>query len=695
MPKLNEVKRKEISEFFSTAIVQAETNRTGMRDEIKTYWSRHFGTYSCKSDKQSPFVGAADIQTGVVKINDAVLEARFYTALNTLTFCGMMARTSQEANAAAKKCEDFINNYWKHKSGVLQVLADAFQYNVVEGTMFLDIVPDNIKSKKKKKYKRGMIKGLVDSVMGYLKDDQNNMITDDVPVTDFIGARWKNRPSLKILEIGSATNIQDLQGIALEYELTPSEIVAKKKNEGWYDIDKVIDIKQLNVQPTTNEVTADNENEEKNDYQGFDDTLTSKKKFYRVWCKYDTNNSGEVDNYILDFHKDTMTLVNDEENPLFNGRFPVVSSPFYRIAGRIRGQGQPQRLGALNDENDILHDQIIDNNSLMNSLCGTAIPQKGFDPDKIKLVLGKMIPVMSHDAIKLFDLKNRLIDAQYIGQAINVLIERTSLVSDYSMGRESQVNKNPTARGTAMILREASMNLTPMMQNLQMALVDALKQTLDCLYEFMPPEGIKYSKTDVKMSPEGEPIENTEEIIIKREDLEFRDEFEITVLSGAVEVMLDAERQTAMMLLQTFGNDQSGEINVSSIKKNYIEVFAPRQAKEFWRSPQEVQMLKMIQAKAQELQMREAKVMELEQTLGEARNQVIGQHAQMEEQRFIMDMERQGIPQERQQELIAQFRQEFINRNMAERNGNKPPVPQPKVPQPEVPQNAQPDAPMM
>jgi hypothetical protein len=398
-------------------------------------------------------------------------------------------------------------------------------------------------------------------------------------------------------------------------------------------------------------------------------------------------------------------LVYDEDNPLFNGRFPVVTSPFYRIAGRIQGQGQPQRLSSLNDEYDTLHNQVIDNNSLMNSLCGTAIPQKGFDPDKIKMVLGKLIPVMSHDAIKLFDLKNRLIDSQYIGNAINTLIERTSLVSDYSMGRESQTNKNPTARGTAMILREMSMNLTPMMQNLQIALIDGIKQTLDCMYEFMPAEGIKYSHTETKVGEDGVPVENTEDVIIKREDLEFRDEFEITVLSGAVEVMLDAERQTAVMLLQMFGNDQSGEINVSAIKKNAIDVLAPRQTKEFWRSPQEVQMLKMIQAKAQELQQRESMVMQLEQTLGEAKNQVLGEHAQLEEQKFIMDMERQGVPPEKQQELIARFRQEFINRKMAERNGNNPPMPQPQnsgvpkpiVPTPEVPTGTtvSPEEPMM
>jgi hypothetical protein len=699
MPKLSEEKRKEIAKYFTGVISQAENNRSGMVDDIKEYWSRHFGEYSCKDDKSSPFVGASDIQTGVIKISDAVLEARFYAALNTLKFCSMMANTTKESNESAKKLEGFINNYWKHKSDVITVLADAFQYNVVEGSMFLDIVPDNIKTKKKKKYKRGMIQGMLNRFMGYISGSEGNLEIEDVPVTDFIGAKWKNRPTLKILYDNSASTIQDCQWIALEYTLTPSQIYAKQKNEGWYDVDQIIDPKTLNILPES-QTPTETESEEKNDYSGFEDTLSNKKKFYSVWCKYDVNNDGEMESFKLEFFKDNMTLVHDEQDPLFNGRFPVVSSPFYRIAGRIQGQGQPQRLAALNDEYDTLHNQAIDNNSIMNSMCGTAIPQKGFEPDKLKIILGKFIPVMSHDAIKMFDFTNRMIDTQYIGNAINVLIERTSLVSDYSMGRESQTNKNPTARGTAMILREMSMNLTPMMQNFQIALVAAVKQTLDCIYEFMPAEGIKYTRTDTSVDENGQPKESSEDVVIRREDLEYRDEFEITVLSGAVEVMLDAERQTAMLLMQMFANDQSGEINVSAIKKNALETIAPRQAKEIWRSPQEVQMLKMIQAKAQELQQREAMVAQTEQALNEAKAQVIGEHARNEEQRFIMDMERQGIPPEKQQELIAQFRQQFINRKMAERNGNQPPVPQPKQmqvntpPAQEQPPTAQPGAPM-
>ncbi|OGF47021.1 MAG: hypothetical protein A2231_03170 [Candidatus Firestonebacteria bacterium RIFOXYA2_FULL_40_8] len=649
MIKLDDDKKKKLIAYFSALITTELDARRDMHENIQEYWQRHLNKYSCKKDKSFPWVGSADFQSGLIETADTLLEAQFAGALNTLKPVGITAGTSTAAYIAAKKVESFFNNYWVQKSGMKKVLLDAFQYWIVEGQMFLGVIPYTDGMKKKYKRYKSNVK-IVDTIKRayqYISGQDGEYEREEKTSTDYLGAVWQNIPTVKVGWDRNAASVEKCNFFWCEFDLSNSEIRKKIKEQKWIDSDSILpDKDKTNILPD-NEKANNTEEEDKNDYQGFSDTKTSKKTFYRIYAYYDFNDDGNDEKIELVLEKDTFRLFYIDYNPFFDGRIPYVSAPFYTIAGRIPGQSNPARLANLSDEFDTLQNQIIDNNTLTNTFCGTALESPGFVVDKIKVKPGLFIPVKSHDALKVWTINNRINDMSYQQQTVLSLFERKSLVNDTMAGRESADSNKQTYRGLVTLLKQNAVSLNRPMQNFQEALVEAVKQTIMCLYEFMPADGIRYAYT--KNGEAGDENAGHESDVLKREDLEYMDEFNIGVLNGVVDIMLDAEKQVAMFLLQAFGQDNSGEINTFEIKKNIIETMAPRLAKTIIREPREVQALKMVMAKGQELAAKEQALMGLQE-------KILGEQQSTQESAFMQELANSGVPEEEWPSMLQKFR---------------------------------------
>jgi hypothetical protein len=672
--EIDDRKKKEIANYLTTIYNLESANRNDLDSNIDEYWSRYTTQYSAKKDKNFPFVGSCDFKGGIIEYSVSGVVGKFKNAVNSIKFASIISQTSKESAASAKNVENFINNFWYRKAGAKKVILALFQMLVVEGTAFIKVIPKR-QVKKVKRFKfREMISNVVNKVRQYLPGQDGQIQTEDKERDEFLGAIWENVPTTKVMFDSSASSLEKSTFQMTEFDLSLSQINNKIKNDGWYNTEKIFKGVQANPQPTIKTTTNTDKGQSeqtKNDYQGFNNLLTTKKTFLEFWVEYNMGTVDEPDWQEMQFIQsyDTKELVWHDENRFFDKRRTLLSCPCWEVSGKIVGEGIPQRLASLSDEFDRLFNQATDNNTLSNTITGTIVEQPGMDIEKMTMQPGQFIPVKAHDNIKQFQFTNRLGDIQVLMQNLMILIERKSLVNDYSMGRGDSTNKKQTARGTQMLLQQQALALDALMQNVQELLRDAIYMTLQDLYEFMPNEGIKYSYQD-------EATQTYKEGVLMRSDLEYIDDFDIGVLQGVVDVMVNAEKQAAQLLLQAFGQDQTGETNTYEIKKNFATVFAPRKAHDIMREPKEIQQLKMIQAKGQELMQKEQMInqqaAQLDQVMKQHQAHMIGEKAQFEEDKFMYELGKKGVPPQEAQVLLVQFRKAHIAREHAKMAGMNP-----------------------
>ena len=642
-------------------------DKASVESSISEYWLRHFGTYSCKKDKDFPFKGSADIQTGVIQYIDSSIEARFQAALSSLKLVKIDAQ-SQAGMIAAQHATNFLNTYWKNKSDVVQVIVNFFQFIVVEGTGAIHIRPVKAMVKVKRYAlvtKLQQVKDGVLELLGYKKDDKNKLETELIEQDNFIGCEWENVPILNLNFDSNVSTLKKSGWLEHIFYLSPFEIKqrVKKDNDnidtGWDEeaVKKLLAGIEKNNTPVAAQIDSPTteSDQSKRDYQGYATGNTDKKSFSAYYVKFDINEDGNYKDFYVIIGKEKNLLMYYKTNEFFDNRKPFVASPCYRIAGKIEGQGLPQRMAKLNDILDTNENQKIDNRTLCNSFNFLYTPGSGFDPDKISFIPGKGIPLKSVEktAFQQLDFRSSPMNFVEDNNFIMGLVERKALVSDYSLGREAD-NPKATAAGTAMLLKEFSVNLNPLIRNLQIALEEAFRQTLWCLYETMPEDGIKYTIADQTLT-------------FKREYLEFMDEFEISILEGAVETMVEQEKQTALNLYTLFGQDQSGEINTFELKKNVIDKFDPILAKTLLRTPQEVQLVQALKQKAvvmaQQEEMLNQKIAEMDQM----RQGMVIEEGKKAEDEFIKTLQARGITDTAKiAQMAEEFRKQFIAGKMSQ-----------------------------
>ena len=654
--KLSDSEQKKVCEFLKIVLTQEEVNRQGLKDQLEENWTRHFSKYSCKKDKDFPFVGSADIQTGVIEYSDSTIEARFNAAVGEIELTEFVGHTPKGIEAA-EIIGNYFNHFWRKKTKVDKVLIKGFQYDVVEGTITLKIRPIKYISKKIKRY------GFVDETVGNIKKRIYKVLGKDLAIEDgkkeiAVGAIWENVP---LINFGFDSDSDDIQKGYFTYEKIKksySELKRKEREEDWFNADKLKE--DAKDKKTGQPVSIEEDEDVKRDYQGFNETRTNKFDLYEFWITYDAKDDGKEQEWYFIYNQEKDCLHYYNLNQLFDKRKPYVTAPFYLIAGKLTGQSQPQRLGPLNDELDTLHNDIINNNTLNNTMNGFYIPIKGFNPDKFELAPGRFRAVNANSVkdldsiLKVVQMGNKQLDLKYQEDFVLSLLERKSLVADYSMGRESSINKKATASGTAMLLEQFQVTLDPLIKNLQEAVKDGIIQTAQCLYEYMPSAGIQFWV-------------GKKEMTLKREHLEYIDEMDIFVLKNAVSVMIEKEKQIALLCYDLFKEDESGEINKYEVKKYLLETLNPVLKERFLRMPEEIQMIIELKQKEQQLAEYEQALAEEANELQQEKDKLLLEKLERDEEEFRQKLDANtNLSEEQKEQMLQEFRDKYLEAQVAD-----------------------------
>jgi hypothetical protein len=594
--KLTSEQEKKIIDHFTTIIDKVVKDRTSL-DEVKLpeWWKRYEGDWSSKTKKDFPFKNAADFHVPFTTWATDAIDSRKFSSVFGGGQIFKVLGTTKGSRAAAPRITRYVNHYMKNKMKVAYPYSDWFLGSVVEGQRVLKTVLEKT-IKEKMHFKTGMQNGM----MIMLKNIENffvpetktkevqKIVSTDVATTDFLW--WPT----------SANSIKGASGVAQRLYLTKYEIEQRVETQGY--ISK--NINKLKSPAGDDTKTGQESFYEKK--EGFQTTTATEAvetyKPYEIWAQYKIDGQKEQE-YVFVIDVNNRVLLAADYNRNRDKRRPYVFNYHRKIPKRMLGQGLPRRLSLMNDEMDTLHNIIIDNATLCNALTFLYVPGKSVDLEGLVMKPGQGIAVDSLEGnFKQLVLGNPNLNLQQQENFVLSLLERLALVSDYSLGRESSQTSRPTARGTAMILHELSMNFSKIAANCQQAVGEHVMQVLEILYEILPEEVEYY------------PDPNSEESdVFSRTDLEYIDDLEIISLGDAIAASKQLQVNNALTLYDSLGQDQTGEINTAGVKKNLVEKVDRNLTKDLVRDPKELQQLQqaqqMIQEKAEMLRQKE---MELE-----------------------------------------------------------------------------------
>ena len=642
MIKLNENEQKDIVEYYEKLIAeQLYDNKILFNEKLPEYWERHLGVYSSKVAADFPFPGSANCHIPWAAFSDTALESRFVAGVHSSEKLVSVDGTTTGTRESSQKITNTFNNKLTKSMNLYNLICDLFQGLVVEGTRFLKIYPKQVeKTVWRYQALRKIVEG-VTSFLGYDIEQGTNKLLQSKKTIKYTTVQWDDISVRDLVWEKGAKTLQDAQWVAHRLNLNTYQIKKMK----WENIDKLPkDISKAKSDET--ELVVSEHIGTMSAEQQLDHNKVS---IWEVWGAYpfktgkiDSNGDEIVEEREMQFVIDIQNKIYlyGDNNGFFDKRKPFVSIPCYRIAGQIRGQSLPQRIGLLNDELDATHNITIDNGTLCNALTLLYVPNKGFDPERIKVKPGAAIKVASVEGVvKQWVLGNPNLDLYRTQSFLINLLEKMGMVTDYSMGKEAI--ERPTVRGTMALLREFNINVNFLLKNIQNGLTQAVKMTFQTLYEFMPQAGISS-------------INEEKEETLKREDLEDLDDMTITVLADAIRAIQNIELEKAAALLERLGNDQTGEINTAAIKKNFVDKVDHKMVKEVVRDPKEIQQIQqaqqMIAQKLQELQQREQHLV-AEEGMSKARE-------------YDEQLKAQGLSEEERASKLEEFRKDYIEQNI-------------------------------
>ena len=638
MLNLNEDEQRAIVDYYSKLIDNRMVeNKELFEERLPEYWERHLGTYSSKKDPDFPFVGSANCHIPWSAFSDTALESRFVAGVHSSEKLISVEGLTSTSQGGARKAADTFNYKLAKNMCLYNVICDMFQGLVVEGTRFIKVYPKQVeKSVWRYKMLRDIVSG-VTKFLGYEAEAVTNKLLQSKKTIKYMTVQWDDISVRDLVWEKGAKSLQDAQWVGQRLSLNTYQI----KKMGWLNTDKL----PKDITKTKTDVTEQVLNEHIGDMTAESQLNYDKVSIWEIWGAYpfktdEKNEKGEEITeekeiqLIIDI-KNKIFLYGDK-NKFFDKRKPYVSIPCYRIAGKIRGQSLPQRIALLNDELDTTHNIMIDNGTLCNAITLLYVPNKGFDPERIKIRPGKCYQVANLEGVvKQWVLGNPNLDYYRTQSFLINLLEKMGMVTDYSMGKEAI--ERPTVRGTMALLREFNINVNFLLKNIQEGLTQAVKMTFQTLYEFMPQTGIAFV------------VEENEDTL-QREDLEDLEDMNITVLAEAIRAIQNVEVEKANILLDKLGGDQTGEINTSALKKNFVEKIDHKMTQEVIRSPKELQQIQAMQAeiaqKAQELQRRE--------------QNIVMREGMLSAKDYENELREKGIPEEEINKKLEEFRKAYI-----------------------------------
>jgi len=244
---------------------------------------------------------------------------------------------------------------------------------------------------------------------------------------------------------------------------------------------------------------------------------------------------------VYTWHHETKTILRAIYNPDFYGKRPLIKGEFVSYEGRQEAFGICRMLGDLQEEITTVHQQQVDNATLANTRF--FVGKRGQVRPGTKVYPGRFLTVGDPERdIKVLQLGDIYSSMRALEVSILAFAERRSGVTDYQLGRESNVlGSRATATGTLAIIQEGNRRFDLNVRDMRDTLSDLGKMLLQLNQQFRP-KGLAY----FVQGEDGLLTEQTLDLPI--EYIEHKMGVELTASTATIN--RDVERQGLMALVQ-------------------------------------------------------------------------------------------------------------------------------------------------
>lgn len=264
----------------------------------------------------------------------------------------------------------------------------------------------------------------------------------------------------------------------------------------------------------------------KNDYQ-----------LYDLWITYDINDDGFEESLYVTYHKKSRKLLRIQ--PFIYKTRPYTMFRYVRRENRAYGMGVPEMLESIQAGVNTSFNQSVDNATIANVRC-FKVKRNSFTARTLgDIYPGKRIFVDNMDDVEEFQLGEVYSSIFQVGLLLRDFAERRTGITDFNLGRESEVlGRGSTATTTMALLQEGQRRFDLYSKDVRRAIGELGMQTLELIQQMKPTGRIYRVKGD-----KGEMVER---MLIIPAEASIREHLIVKATSAASASNKETARQNAL-----------------------------------------------------------------------------------------------------------------------------------------------------
>lgn len=322
----------------------------------------------------------------------------------------------------------------------------------------------------------------------FVLDHLTGEVQRDAPKTVFDGVRPEALPLEDFLILPHYSEIHGPKASPLighNYWLRPGEIVSRSEN-GWYRRGTLNKLGHLTgVTSGSDEVVKDAQAQHEQEPETVTDLRREDYQLSDLWIKFPLKEGGREVNLFVTYHEKSDTIM--RIHPWLYKRPPYIHMRYLRREGRFYGIGVPEMLETIQRGVNTSFNQAVDNATIANMRCikirsGSQLARNFGD-----IYPGRKFYVDNVDDIKEFQLGEVYPSIFQVGLLLRDFAERRTGISDFNLGRESEVlGRSSTATTTMALLQESARRFDLYAKDIRRAISDLGMQTLELVQQMKP-----------------------------------------------------------------------------------------------------------------------------------------------------------------------------------------------------------------
>lgn len=267
------------------------------------------------------------------------------------------------------------------------------------------------------------------------------------------------------------------------------------KNEGWFDADEV----DLVVEYGGLTGAPDSVSQSQDQIEGIGRsriTTPDEKHCLQGILKYDLDDDGIEEKFLVVFHPKTKALLRFERFPYWHNRCNYIPWRFKKRPKRLLGQSIPDQLIDINDEVDTQHNQRIDSRTITLVPSFLKLDTADFDTSRRDqgFYPGVTFRVANFNTFKQLEIKQTDMgqSMQEESNDFQIADQRTG-ASQLRSGTQTKQDPRSPAKKVALLLQQSGSRIDDHMRELRYGTEEVGYQILELYYQFSP-DSISYPK---------------------------------------------------------------------------------------------------------------------------------------------------------------------------------------------------------